>query len=154
MNKKILKLIEQRLNKGEQKYGHENVLSDGRDFLKESEPHLDQVSKDRIVTVIMERLKTRKPKDKTWTYTDSGVKSEWIDKHWEEEPSYGFQTGNKYNEGGDCYQMALPLGYEARKLYTSVKNYIEEGKMTEIILHIGKGVKSLDSLNNGRKKLL
>ena len=36
MNKKILKLIEQRLNKGEQKYGHENVLSDGRDFLKES----------------------------------------------------------------------------------------------------------------------
>ena len=36
MNKKILKLIEQRLHKGEKKYGHENVLSDGRDFLKES----------------------------------------------------------------------------------------------------------------------
>ena len=36
MNKKILKLIEQRLLVGEKKYGHENVLSDGRDFLKES----------------------------------------------------------------------------------------------------------------------
>ena len=36
MNKKILKLIEQRLLIGEQKYGNENVTNDGRDFLKES----------------------------------------------------------------------------------------------------------------------
>ena len=36
MNNKILDLIGKRLIKGERKYGHENVLSDGRDFLKES----------------------------------------------------------------------------------------------------------------------
>ena len=36
MNKKILKLIEQRLLLGEKKYGHQNVINDGRDFLKES----------------------------------------------------------------------------------------------------------------------
>ena len=36
MNNKILDLIGKRLIKGEKKYGHENVLSDGRDFLKES----------------------------------------------------------------------------------------------------------------------
>ena len=36
MNKKILKLIEQRLLVGEKKYGHQNVINDGRDFLKES----------------------------------------------------------------------------------------------------------------------
>jgi len=36
MNNKILKMIEQRLLIGERKYGHENVLSDGRNFLKES----------------------------------------------------------------------------------------------------------------------
>ena len=36
MNSKILTLISKRLLKGEQKYGHENVLSDGRNFLKES----------------------------------------------------------------------------------------------------------------------
>jgi hypothetical protein len=36
MNNKILDLIGKRLLKGEQKYGHENVASDGRDFLKES----------------------------------------------------------------------------------------------------------------------
>ena len=36
MNKEIQKLIEQRLIKGEQKYGNENVINDGRDFLKES----------------------------------------------------------------------------------------------------------------------
>tara|TARA_R100001530_G_C4246145_1_gene136612 strand:- start:189 stop:377 length:189 start_codon:yes stop_codon:yes gene_type:complete len=36
MNKKILKLIEQRLLIGEKKYGHQNVVNDGRDFVKES----------------------------------------------------------------------------------------------------------------------
>ena len=36
MNKRILDLIDKRLIKGEQKYGHENVVNDGRDFLKES----------------------------------------------------------------------------------------------------------------------
>ena len=36
MNEKILRLIKQRLIKGEQKYGHQNVVNDGRDFLKES----------------------------------------------------------------------------------------------------------------------
>ena len=36
MNKKILKLIEQRLKKGEKSYGKENISSDGRDFVQES----------------------------------------------------------------------------------------------------------------------
>ena len=36
MNKKILKLIEQRLEKGEKSYGKENISSDGRDFVQES----------------------------------------------------------------------------------------------------------------------
>jgi hypothetical protein len=36
MNNKILKLIEQRLLIGEKKYGNENVINDGRNFLKES----------------------------------------------------------------------------------------------------------------------
>ena len=36
MNKKIVKLIEERLLLAEQKYGHENITNDGRDFLKES----------------------------------------------------------------------------------------------------------------------
>ena len=36
MNKKILQLIEQRLLIGEKKYGNENVINDGRNFLKES----------------------------------------------------------------------------------------------------------------------
>ena len=36
VNKKILQLIEQRLLVGEKKYGNENVINDGRNFLKES----------------------------------------------------------------------------------------------------------------------
>tara|TARA_Y100000593_G_scaffold91091_1_gene178995 strand:+ start:3323 stop:4321 length:999 start_codon:yes stop_codon:yes gene_type:complete len=125
-----------------------------KDFLKECEPHLDKVSKGKVLTAVMDRLKTNKPKNKTWTYTDKSIKTEWIDKCWESEPVYGFQTGNDYNEGGDCHQIALPYSYEDTKLYTAVRNWIKHGKVTEIILHVIRGVKGLDSLNKGRKKCL
>ena len=36
MNSKILEMINTRLGIGERKYGHENVLSDGRDFTEEA----------------------------------------------------------------------------------------------------------------------
>ena len=36
INSQILDLIGKRLIKGEQKYGHENVAYDGRDFIKEA----------------------------------------------------------------------------------------------------------------------
>ena len=36
MNIKILDLIEQRLLIGERKYGNENVIDDGRDFIQEA----------------------------------------------------------------------------------------------------------------------
>ena len=36
MNNKLLKLIEQRLDKGKKRYGKENISSDGRDFVQEA----------------------------------------------------------------------------------------------------------------------
>ena len=36
MNKKILNLIKKRLDKGQQRYGRENIASDGRDFIQEA----------------------------------------------------------------------------------------------------------------------
>ena len=36
MNNRILDLIGKRLIKGEQNYGHENVINDGRDFTNEA----------------------------------------------------------------------------------------------------------------------
>ena len=36
MNERILKMIQKRLEVGEQKYGHENVENDGRDFTTEA----------------------------------------------------------------------------------------------------------------------
>ena len=36
MNEKILKLIQERLEEGERKYGHENVETDDRDFIVEA----------------------------------------------------------------------------------------------------------------------
>ena len=36
MNNQIIKLIKQRLTKGEERYGKENIVSDGRDFVQEA----------------------------------------------------------------------------------------------------------------------
>ena len=36
MNERILKMIEERLNVGQKKYGHENVENDGRNFTTEA----------------------------------------------------------------------------------------------------------------------
>ena len=36
MNERILKMIEERLNVGQRKYGHENVENDGRNFTTEA----------------------------------------------------------------------------------------------------------------------
>ena len=36
MNKQILNLIDQRLDKGKKRYGKENISSDGRDFVQEA----------------------------------------------------------------------------------------------------------------------
>jgi len=36
MNEKILELIKSRLDEGERKYGHENVETDGRNFITEA----------------------------------------------------------------------------------------------------------------------
>ena len=36
MNKQILNLIGQRLDKGKKRYGKENISSDGRDFVQEA----------------------------------------------------------------------------------------------------------------------
>ena len=36
MNAKIIELIRERLDLGAKKYGHENIISDDRDFIQES----------------------------------------------------------------------------------------------------------------------
>jgi len=36
MNDKIIELVRERLEIGAKKYGHENVVSDDRDFIKEA----------------------------------------------------------------------------------------------------------------------
>ena len=63
MNKKILKLIEQRLLIGERKYGHQNIINDGRNFLKESlEEALDCAV---YLAALLIELDDKNKKDKT-----------------------------------------------------------------------------------------
>ena len=63
MNKKILNLIEQRLAKGEKRYGKENISSDGRDFVQEAlEEALDcSVYLAGHLLEIQEKLKLKLP---------------------------------------------------------------------------------------------
>jgi hypothetical protein len=122
-------------------------------FLDDTEPCIDDIFKGRIISSVIEKAKTKQAVKKTWTYTDRAIKTDWIDRHWADTPKYGFFTGNKFNEDGDVYQLALAYGYEKRKLYTVIENYLD-GKKTEIILHVTKGVTNLETLNKNRQKLL
>ena len=130
-----------------------NTLKQITKFLDDTEPYIDDIFKGRIITSVMEKAKTKQAVKKTWTYSDTSIKTDWVDKHWADTPTYGFFTGNTFNEDGDVYQLALPYGYENRKVFMIINNYIE-GKKTEIILHVTKGVKNLETLNKNRQKLL
>jgi len=62
MNLEIMNLIGKRLIKGQEKYGKENIASDGRDFLQESlEEALDcSVYLAALIIEIQEKLKLPK----------------------------------------------------------------------------------------------
>ena len=62
MNLEILNLIEERLAKGEKRYGKENITSDGRDFVQEAlEEALDcSVYLAGQLIEIQEKLKSKK----------------------------------------------------------------------------------------------
>ena len=62
MNNQIVKLIRGRLIKGEQRYGKQNIVSDGRDFVQEAlEEALDcSVYLAGQLIEIQEKLKSKK----------------------------------------------------------------------------------------------
>ena len=62
MNNQIVRLIRKRLVKGEERYGKENIASDGRDFIQEAlEEALDcSVYLAGQLIEIQEKLKSKK----------------------------------------------------------------------------------------------
>jgi len=62
MNNQIVKLIKKRLVKGEERYGRQNIASDGRDFVQEAlEEALDcSVYLAGQLIEIQEKLKSKK----------------------------------------------------------------------------------------------
>ena len=62
MNNQIVKLIKKRLVKGEERYGKQNIASDGRDFVQEAlEEALDcSVYLAGQLIEIQEKLKSKK----------------------------------------------------------------------------------------------
>ena len=65
MNEKILKLIQERLEEGERKYGHENVETDGRDFIVEA---LEEILDCSVyITAKLIEIQTRKENNESNT---------------------------------------------------------------------------------------
>ena len=127
-----------------------------RAWLNEVEPYRDSDFIEKCVKNISKRAKTQKPVEAIQTYTDQSIHSKWIKKHWANPPVYGFikKKGDwSYNEIGNCYQVTLPLKYEARKLLTSLTYFIRTGKKTEFILYIGNGVGDKQTLNKQRDNM-
>jgi len=122
----------------------ENQESDFRKWLKEVEPYRAKESIERVLTSIKDKLKTKQPKLKTWTYSDKQIQTKWVDRHWSNPPAYGFKISKDSshpNKEGDVYQVSMFAGYEGRKILKAVQRYVETGKKTEMILAISTSIK-------------
>lgn len=124
-----------------------------RAWFNEVEPYRDSDFIEKCVKNVLRKAKTQKPIETTQTYTDNSIHTKWIKKHWANPPAYGFIKSKgdwTYNVDGNCYQVTLPMGYESRKLKTALDYFLKDGKQTEFILHIAKGVSDLQTLNKQR----
>ena len=130
----------------------DNDANSIREFLQDVEPFRDSQFIEKCLSTVLRKAKTQKPVETTQTYTDQSIHTKWIKKHWANPPVYGFikEKQNGFNSAGDCYQVTLPMGYESRKLLTALKHFKDNGKKTEFILHIAKGVSDLQTLNKQR----
>jgi hypothetical protein len=126
-----------------------------RKWLKSVEPNRDSAFIEKCLITVKKKVKTNKPNEVTQTYTDQSIFSKWIKKHWANPPVHGFikEKQNGFNSKRNCYQVTLPLGYEARKLQTALEHFVDAGKKTEFILHISKGVSDLQTLNKQRNSM-
>jgi|9_EtaG_2_1085328.scaffolds.fasta_scaffold41169_1 hypothetical protein len=122
-------------------------------FVNDVEPHRQKESKDRIITSIKNKLKTKKPKNKTWTYSAAQIQTKWIDRHWQSAPTYGFFLHKKkplLNPQGNVYQISMTFGYEPRKIIDAIKRYVSEGIPTEVICNVSTSTSSKKSLDKKR----
>lgn len=131
----------------------DNDINSIKEFIQDVEPYRDSYFIDKCVSTVLKKAKTQKPVEATQTYTDISIHTKWIKKHWANPPAYGFIKSKgdwTYNAAGNCYQVTLPMGYESRKLKTALDYFLKDGKKTEFILHIAKGVSDLQTLNKQR----
>ena len=90
----------------------------------------DKTCRNRVVKMVMEEVGTPQP---YIIYTSVPKIQDWIANH----SSYEYKIGGEYNEELDTYGVCIGEGYQYRVIMQAITRYVETGKYTDLIGHVG-----------------
>ena len=90
----------------------------------------DKTCRNRVVKMVMEETGTPQP---YIIYTSVPKIQDWIDNH----SSVEYKIGGDFNPETDTYGVCVGEGYQYRVVMQSISRYVETGKYTDLIGHMG-----------------
>lgn len=90
----------------------------------------DKTCRNRVVKMVMEEAGTPQP---YILYTSVPKIQDWIDNH----SSIEHKIGGEFNPETDTYGVCIGEGYQYRVIMQAVARYVETGKYTDLIGHVG-----------------
>ena len=101
---------------------------------------------NRVVQMVIGECDTPRP---YILYTSTSKVQDWIDNH----SSIDYKIGGEYNKETDTYGVCIGEGYQYRVILQAVARYVETGKYTDIIGHVGAPTKNATFKTKRRKFL-
>lgn len=90
----------------------------------------DKTCRNRVVKMVMEEVNTPQP---YILYTSVPKIQDWIDNHSRVE----YKVGGEYNSETDTFGVCIGEGYQYRVIMQAITRYVETGKYTDLIGHVG-----------------
>lgn len=90
----------------------------------------DKTCRNRVVKMVMEETGTPQP---YIIYTSVPKIQDWIDNH----SSVEHKIGGEFNPETDTYGVCIGEGYQYRVIMQAITRYVETGKYTDLIGHVG-----------------
>lgn len=106
----------------------------------------DKTCRNRVVKMVMEETGTPQP---YILYTSIPKIQDWIENH----SSTEYTLGGDYNEATDTYGACIGEGYQYRVIMQAITRYVETGKYTDLIGHVGSPTAKA-TIDIKRKKFL
>jgi len=106
----------------------------------------DKSVRNRVVKMVMEETGTPQP---YIIYTSVPKIQDWIDNH----SSVEHKIGGEFNPEADTYGVCIGEGYQYRVIMQAITRYVETGKYTDLVGHVGAPTAKA-TLETKRKKFM